>query len=249
MCADITLWRALHAGLAHGADRGVHGKVTRPAAAAILRAATAAATDHRRRTPSTSIDAIDDDDDENLLSHIAESLGHVRVRLGREFKPARSSAFACASACVTRGARRNHSWRGTRRPMEAADRRVLPAHSPHDVTHGQNKPAPVVPDALMERMLRSRPAMPTAPRVVHAVARYTRRTGRRFPLRSPRLGASPFQSRRKKGRRRNKKEQRGRGPRTTRMRRMGTGRRRGSRRFGTARFPRPSTCETRRGRS
>ena len=28
---------------------------------------------------------------------------------------------------------RNHSWRrGTRRPMEAADRRVLPAHSPHD---------------------------------------------------------------------------------------------------------------------
>ena len=69
--------------------------------------------------------------------------------------------------------------------------------------------------------------MSTAPRVcVLGRSCYTRRTGRRFPPRSPRLGASPFQSRRNNRRRRNEKEQRGRGPRTTRMRRMGTGRRR-----------------------
>ena len=161
LCADITLWRTLHAGLAHGADRGVHGKVTPSAAATshLMLAATAAATGSSDGgLPSIdAIDARDDDDDENLPSHIAESLGHVRVRLGREFKPAPEQCIACGSACVTRGATAG----GTTAGAAPVDDRWKPLIDEcfrlihHMVlTHGQNKPAPVVPDALMARMLR-----------------------------------------------------------------------------------------------
>jgi len=167
LCADTTLWRALHAGLAHGAVRGVHGKVTPSAAAtshlllAATTAAAAAAAGSSDDGGLPSIDARDDDDDddENMPSLIAESLGHVRARLGREYKPAPEQCVACASAVVTRRASKSRSapspgaasggdrWK----PLTDECFRLL-----HHVVlaHGQNKPAPVVPDALMARMLR-----------------------------------------------------------------------------------------------
>ena len=154
LCADTTLWRALHAGLAHGADRGVHGKVTPSAAATshLMLAVTAAATGSSDGG-LPSIDARDDDDDEILPSVIAETLGHVRARLGREFKPAPEQCIACASACVTRGKAGGEAGGSVDRWKPPTDECFRLLH--HMVaTHGQYKPAPVVSDALMARMLR-----------------------------------------------------------------------------------------------
>jgi len=238
LCADTTLWRALHAGLAHGADRGVHGKVTPSAAATshLLLAATAAATGSSDGG-HPSIDARDDDDDEILPSVIAESLGHVRARLGREFKPAPEQCIACASACVTRGKAGGEDGGSVDRWKPPTDECFRLLH--HMVaTHGQYKPAPVVPDASMARMLRDAvgDVEGAAASAVRALVLHpTHRTS--IPAAFAAAGGKPVPKSTQQP------------PAKKRKGTKGKGRRRGSRRFGIARFPRPSTCETRRGRS